>query len=221
MSQFYDLDDVLQHFGVKGMKWGIRKKDDSKGRQSKLDDTDIVIKKGTDIHRLVPEKWLEKEKGLKGHAYASYKPEDVQQYRDFAKLFGGGANYVDMNFKVTKDMVSPSAKKRVDEFVKLMDSDPKARDAMIKATRNPLTFMPKKHLDKLDNPKTAEKAYRKFAYLLVSKRDLRDPYFKNLEKKGYSMVLDDGDIQGGISKAPIIVFDRNKSMKLKSTEIVK
>lgn len=163
---------------------------------------------------------MKKKKTYSGHAYASYKKEDVSEYRRIARLFGDGDNYVDMTFKAKDIIVSPSKKRRVDEFVKLMDSDPKARQAMVKATRNPLVFMPKNRLNKLDDPKQAEKAYEKFSYLLVSKKDLRDPYFKQLEKAGYSMVLDDADIRGGISKAPIIVFDRKKSLSLKSTNTV-
>ena len=80
--------------------------------------------------------------------------------------------------------------------------------------------MRKSTLNKLDDPKKAEKAYRKFSYLLVSKKDLRDPYFKRLEDAGYTMVLDDADIKGGITQSPFIVFDRNKSISLKSTETI-
>lgn len=132
-------------------------------------------------------------------------------------MFGGGNNYVDMTFTAKEMIVSPSRKKRVDEFIKLMDSNPAARESLLKSTRKPMTFMPKKVLDNLDNPKNAEKAFRKFSYLLVSNRDLRDPYFKSLEKQGYTMVIDDADSMGGISKSPVIIFDRNKSLSLKST----
>ena len=219
------MEYELCHYGVKGMKWGVRRyqrKDGSltpAGRKRYGSD-DIVIEKGQTIHRIVPKSWVDKEKGYSGHAYASYKDEDVAQYKKFARLFGDGDNYVDMTFKVTDALVSPSRKKRVDEFVKLMDSNPEARDAMLKATRTPLTFMPKSRLDKLDDPKQAEKAYQKFSFLLVSRRDLRDPYFKQLEKEGYSMIMDDADIKGGISKSPIIVFDRTKSLSLDTAETI-
>ena len=215
------LSEILIHYGVKGMKWGVRryqKKDGSltSAGKKRYSEDDIVLKKGTEIHRIVPKSWSEREKSLSGHAYASYKTEDTERYKHFARMFGGGDNYVDMTFKAKDVIVSPSRKKRVDEFIKLMDSDPNARQAMIKSTRTPLLFMPKSRLNKLDDPKQAEKAYEKFSYLLVSKRELRDPYFKRLEDAGYSMVIDDADVKSGISKFPIIVFDRNKSMSLES-----
>ena len=221
----YSYTNEHYHHGVKGMKWGVRRYQNKDGSltpvgKKRYSDDDVVIEKGTEIHRIIPKTWIDKEKNLSGHAYASYKREDTEQYKKFARMFGDGNNYIDMTFKAKDMIISPSKKRRVDEFIKLMDSDPDARNRMIKATRNPLVFMPKKRLDKLDDPKQAEKAYEKFSYLVVSNKELRDPYFKRLEKAGYSMVIDDADVRGGISKSPIIVFDRNKSLQLKSTKVI-
>ena len=210
----------IYHHGIKGQKWGVRRFQNRDGSltpagRRRYDDDDIVIKKGKEIHRIIPKDWLEKEKTFSGHAYATFKKEDTERYKHFARLFGDGDNYVDMTFKAKDVIVSPSKKKRIDEFINLMDSNPVARNALLKSTRSPLCFMPKSTLNKLDDPKKAEKAFRRFSYLLVSNRDLRDPYFKELEKQGYSMVIDDADAMGGISKSPVIIFDRNKSLEFK------
>ena len=44
-------DDELKHYGVKGMKWGVRKK-----RYSSSFDNDTVIKKGTSIQNISMDK---------------------------------------------------------------------------------------------------------------------------------------------------------------------
>lgn len=219
----YRYNDEIYHHGIKGQKWGVRRFQNKDGSltpagKKRYDDNDIVVRKGDEIHRIIPKEWLEREKTLSGHAYATFKKEDTERYKHFARLFGNGDNYVDMTFKAKDVIVSPSKQKRVDEFIKLMDSNPTARKALLKSTRSPLCFMPKSALNKLDDPKKAEKAFRKFSYLLVSNRDLRDPYFKELEKQGYSMVIDDADAMGGISKSPVIIFDRNKSLEFKEAK---
>lgn len=210
-----------------------------------LNKDEVVIEKGVDIHRIVPRKWKE-EFDYNGHAYAFYKKEDVVRYKRIVSLLGyricrtishlamrqiPGRSlpsnlthfegpYVDMKFKTTETLISPSEEKRIDEFIKLMNSDKKARNMFTKETRNPLFFISINKLNNLKNTKYAKKAYRIFTYLLPYKKDLRNLYFNQLEKQGYSMVLDDGDIKRKITKSPIIIFDRQKSLSLESTNII-
>ena len=230
MGYKVEESNYLEHYGVLGMKWGVRRyqpypkgeghKGTYKGKKNKIkkiENTDRhIIKKGETISRIIPEEWSEKEKNYKGHAYASYKKEDIAKYEKISRMVGGGKNYVNMTYQAKEVLVAPSEKKRVDEFIKLMDSNPKARDALIKATRTPILFVPKKRITNLDKGKNANKVYRKFSFLLVSNRDIRDPYFQQLKDQGYNMTIDDGDRLGGISKAPIIVFDRQNSLELKT-----
>lgn len=165
-----DYSNDIYHYGVLGMKWGVRNNKEQQTKKSMNNgDGDIIIKKGTEIHRIVPKSWVNNEKDYSGHAYASYKKEDTERYKHFAKMFGDGNNCIDMTFKAKETLVSPSRKKRVDEFIKLMDSDPKAKAELIKSTRF-ILFMPKSRLNKLNDPKQADKAYEKFSYLLVTKK---------------------------------------------------
>lgn len=59
----------LYHHGIKGQKWGVRRYQNKDGRltaagKKRYSDDDIVIDKGTEIHRIVPKEWVEKEKTI-------------------------------------------------------------------------------------------------------------------------------------------------------------
>ena len=212
-------DYELMHFGVKGMKWGHRKKEDEPNKKPKkakydYDDKKVVVKKGSTIRRVVPGTNAEQEKGYKGHAYTSHTEADGKSYRDLTDMLslGGKNNFVEMSFKAKEKIVSPSKKRRVDAFVELINSDPAVKQSFKKATRNPLNYLSKKTIDTLDTDKKVDKAYNRFSYLLVCKPELRDAYFNKLKKEGYNAVVDDADA-GVISDEPLIIFHREKTLK--------
>lgn len=192
----------LTHFGVLGMKWGIRK-----SREYSTEDT--VLRRNTTISRVIPKKWEQKEKTFTGRMYAAYKPEDIRGYEKLSSLLGKHS-YVNMDFKVKDILISPGEKKRVDEFIKLMSQDKLALETFRKSS--PLLFIPKERLANLSRQTDIDRAYRQFSFLLVSKPELRDKYFNKLKEQGYNMVIDDADRLAKISKAPIIIFDREKSL---------
>ena len=108
--------EELAHFGVQGMKWGVRKVVDQSSGRKAIDYTTegFVIKKGSEMHRI---------SGVmneinKGSGYASFLEEDAKVYRDIGKVFSKvGLKQFDMTLKVKKDLVSPSQKERVNVFL--------------------------------------------------------------------------------------------------------
>lgn len=79
------LDDILMHFGVKGMKWGVRKNREHGRRQPGYkvhDDGRIEIEPGVKMQRLVTSSKLKDQisRPLNGYSFMSFLPEDNAKY---------------------------------------------------------------------------------------------------------------------------------------------
>ncbi|QEQ94309.1 hypothetical protein HWC66_gp05 [Gordonia phage Chikenjars] len=145
------LLDFLEHHGVKGMRWGVRKErkaivsnmtsaaNEIRARQdanrwqssmnettyNSLSDKDFVVGKDAVLRRTT--------KNLEGdlmseHTYLSINDADAARYRGLlpAALTGVQKSYeqhYESTYEATGQLKSPSEKKRVDAYIALMDKE--------------------------------------------------------------------------------------------------
>lgn len=205
----------LQHFGVKGMKWGVRKAKDA------INSKDRTLSKGTEIQNITRGEYKNKEGK---HLYSSYTDADNAHYVDnMASFMYDGKGYRN-EFKVKKDIKIPSDKKLVETFVAVAKANPDkvARDmsAAYGESHLILTKSKKAFLKKIKdiNPEdlaTGEKLTKKYISDMVSSKakTSRALFIASLIDQGYSAMSDTNDRdQLGGTQDPLIIFNPGKDL---------
>lgn len=100
----------LQHYGVLGMKWGVRRTPEQLGRH--------IIKKGTTMYRTT----VDTNESTKGSTYVTYLPPD----RDLYRFYGGhrrGKQLYEKRYKLSKDLVVPSRNELTEAIYEVVKKD--------------------------------------------------------------------------------------------------
>lgn len=220
----------LVHHGIKGQKWGIRrfqKKDGSltpagKKRYAEYDPV-VLAKKGETVNHVssIPLKTFRKGKSI----YVSKGKEDLDNYLLTMAMSSDSSDGGMHNTKITvlNDLISPSEKARVREFVDLY-ADNKAimsKDlAKAKKESSFIEFRTEKSLAKKYQKTDPEKVYKIFAKTLNANESGKTAYFDHLKKKGYNAWVDDNDVKYNSvgSKSAMAVFDTLKDLKISEVE---
>lgn len=215
------MENTIEHHGVKGQKWGVKRKRYSES----LDDKDHTVKSGTEISRISSKN--NERLGRKATYVTTNKHDSDEYLGNYAGLMDKAYS---MKMRNVKDLVSPSAKKRAEIYMDLYKNDPVFRRSFASAVRK--TTIPgalglggskkayiKRYGNLSDDKLDTEKMLRKISSTMAVSNKVRDSVLNKTLEKGYNSIVDDNDA-GRYSKEALIVINANRDLKLKSVSEV-